>query len=126
MGMYTELVCAFDLREDVPQNVIDILQYMVSSEKPRNFQIPDHLLFDTTRWNIMLQCDSFYFPGETYSRIGFDKISGWWMTIRCNLKNYDREIQKFIDWIQPYMNTHGFIGYMRYETEEGPTLLFNN
>ena len=113
MGMYTELVCAFNLRKDVPQNVIDILQYMTMTRSGENlnFQLPDHPLFSTARWSTMLCCDSFYFPGESHSQLEYDSIIGWWMTIRCNLKNYDNEIQKFIDWVRPYMDTNGFIGY---------------
>lgn len=38
------------------------------------------------------------------------------------LKNYDSEIEEFLDWLEPYIGTEGFIGYMRYEEWEDPTL----
>lgn len=64
MGMYTEIVLGAALKRDTPKEVIDILNYMIDSEledpKPT---LPVHPLFDTERWEIMLQCDSAYFGG---------------------------------------------------------------
>ena len=128
MGMYTELVCAFELEKSVPINVIEILRYMTdTNDKYEDPPLPDHPLFQTTRWRFMLTSDSYYFPGITYSLLEYDDIAGRWsLTVKCNLKNYDDEIQKFIDWIQPYMYTDGFFGYMRYEEASEPTCLYHN
>ena len=31
-----------------------------------------------------------------------------------------------LDWLEPYIVTEGFIGYMRYEEWEDPTLIYND
>ena len=35
MGMYTELVFASEIKRDTPKNVLDILEYMLDSDKER-------------------------------------------------------------------------------------------
>lgn len=72
-------------------------------------------------------CDSYYFDGSTNSEMVFDDISKTWkINIRANLKNYDSEIEEFLDWLEPYIGTEDFIGYMRYEEWEDPTLIYND
>jgi len=130
--MYTELVCAFELKRDTPESVITILTYMCEGKgkELREFMtLPNHELFKTARWEYMLNSDSYYFDGRTNSIIRYDDISrSYFVTIRCNLKNYDSEIQKFIDWIKPYIYGAGrrdkFIGYYRCEENRDPTLIY--
>ncbi|MCY7679903.1 hypothetical protein MH122_13955 [Bacillus pumilus] len=129
MGMYTELVCAFQLIEETPRSIIDILEFMTGQREVQPNDLPDHDLFSNeTRWKWMLQSDSFYFDGKTYSKIENDMIVGTcYVSIRCNLKDYDDEIAKFIDWVSPYIqkdHDRYFIGYERYEEDREPTLIF--
>lgn len=70
-------------------------------------------------------CDSYYFDGSTNSKMIFDTISKTWkVNIRANLMNYDSEIKHFLDWLAPYIETNGFIGYTKYEEFEDPTLIY--
>lgn len=130
MGMYTELNLGVRFHKNTPQNVIDILKYMLA-ESPVRFeylrpQLPEHPLFKTDRWMIMLDCGSYYFDGKPDSSLNYDKITEcYFLNVRCNLKNYDREIEHFLDFIQPYLYTNGFIGYTRYEEDDDPTLIYN-
>lgn len=128
MGMYTELNLGVRFRKDTPQNIIDILKYMLS-EFPMEYnkpQLPDHPLFKTDRWTFMLNSESYYFDGHTDSSIQYDDIcDSYFLNVRCNLKNYKREIEHFLNFIQPYLYTDGFLGYMRYEEEDDPTLIYN-
>ena len=48
----------------------------------------------------------------------------YFLNVRCNLKNYYSEIELFLDWLCPYMETEGFIGYMRYEECDDPVLIY--
>ena len=41
-------------------------------------------------------------------------------------KTNDLEIEEFLDWLEPYIGTDGFIGYIRYEEWENPTLIYND
>ena len=127
MGMYTELNIGVNLAPDTPENVIAILKYMTGDETQLNFTTPNHPLFTTEQWEIMLCCRSCYFAGVEGSFMEKDNILGQWkLSIRCSLKNYDSEIQKFMDFIQPYLDTYGFLGYMRYEEYAYPTLIYND
>ena len=129
MGMYTELHFNAELRSDVPQAVIDTLNYMLESDilcSPPS-GLPSHDLFHTDRWQVMLRMDSYYFDADTHSTLRKDNINGRrYLCIRCNVKNYCMEIEKFVDWITPYLDKlpGDFLGFKRYEETENPTLLY--
>lgn len=126
MGMYTELNIGVNLRTSTPDNIIKILDYMLGNNDDDNIELTDHSLFSTRRWRYMLRCDSYYFDGRTDSSMEYDDIiKGYQLNVRCNLKNYDDEISLFLDFIQPYLDTYGFLGYTRYEEYEYPTLIYN-
>ena len=130
MGMYTELVLGLELRYD--PDVIDILNYMLHEGPEPKINVTSHPLFQTDRWRFMLTCDSYYFDGQTDSKLfseqtyvgPFDKT--YYLNVRCNLKNYCSEIEKFLDWLAPYIETDGFVGYFRYEEFDDPTLIYND
>jgi hypothetical protein len=126
MGMYTELHFNAKLRKDTPLDVLHVLRYMLN-EKVRTPDLPSHPLFSTTRWRYMLQTNSYYFDADTHSTLRWDDISGsHYLCIRCSLKNYDNEIEKFVGWIMPYLDKHkgDFLGFSRYEETEKPTLIY--
>lgn len=129
MGMYTELVLGVEIKRD--ERVSDILKYMLGDydgDAPRCEQIrrdlPPHEFFKTERWHWMLVSDSFYFDGQTDSKL-YITDTGVYLNVRCNLKNYDNEISLFLDWLSPYIITLGFLGYERYEEFDHPTLIYN-
>lgn len=130
MGMYTELHFNSELRESIPASTLNILKYMVDGECESIMTelIPCHPLFNTERWRFMLNCDSYYFDADTHSTLRFDEVSKtFYLCIRTNLKNYDNEIEHFIDWIMPYLNKHEdgkFLGFYRYEEHNEPTLIY--
>ena len=129
MGMYTALHFNSELNVDKDSMVADILKYMVGETEEMPEMLPDHPLFKTERWGFMLRCDSYYFDEDTISTLRWDKISeSYYLCIRCNLKNYDDEIEKFINWIMPYLDvfkqTGDFLGFYRYEEDEQPTLIY--
>lgn len=126
MGMYTELDLNAELRRDTPDEVLGVLRYMVGgSAKPP--APPSHPLFETARWRSMLTCDSYYFDAWTHSRVIVDNIAhATYLNVRCNLKNYDDEIGKFLDWIDPWLEKDKgeFLGFYRYEESEEPALIY--
>lgn len=128
MGMYTEFVMAAELIDSVPNQVIDILEYMLGETRDSPKVLPDHPLFQTDRWRMMLTCDSAYFAGETYSKFNrrYSNEEPYILTIRSNFKNYNREIKLFLDWIGPYldMTYDPFIGYFRNEEDDDPVLIY--
>lgn len=125
MGMYTQLHYGAQLKKDVPDEVVELLRYMVG-ERDETPLLPDHPLFRTDRWRYMLRCDSYYFDYKTTHLLRHDDIAGqFYFNVTTNLKNYDDEIAKFVNWIAPYIDKMpgDFLGYYRYEEDETPTLL---
>ncbi len=127
MGMHTEFHFNSALKEDTPEEVINILGYMLGvASLPTD--ISHHPLFDTDRWGIILEMDSFSFDFKACSRLWFSRVSDqYFLNVRCSPKNYDQEIQHFINWITPYLyKLDGeFLGLMRYEDDDKPTLLYH-
>lgn len=126
MGMYTEFHFNSELKSNCPTQVIDILRYMLG-DKEESPALPDHPIFKTDRWRHMLRTDSYYFDADTHSTLRYDDIAeAHFLCIRCNLKNYNGEIEKFVDWIDPYLDKMAgeFLGFSRYEETETPTLLY--
>lgn len=130
MGMYTELHFNAELVRDVPPNVIDVLRLMtgVADHEPTPSPLPDHALFRTQRWSGMLLCSSYYFPLSVATSVDFDDIAKrYYLRVRCNLKDYDGEIDHFLDWIRPYVDADDeCLGYYRYEEDPHPTLIYRD
>lgn len=125
MGMYTEIHFNAELKRDTPEDVLSVLRYMVGGAVIPA-RMPDHPLFSTSRWAYMLTCDSYYFAADSRSTLRGDDIAGcFFLCVRSNLKNYEAEIEKFIDWITPYVDAGDgdFLGFLRYEETEWPTLI---
>lgn len=127
MGMYTELVLGIKIKPD--PDVLTVLNYMLG-ETDHLDERPSHELFKTNCWDIMLVCDSYYFDGQTDSKLFKDDLYPespmYYLNVRSNLKNYNSEIEKFLDWLKPYIETDGFLGYTRYEEDDHPTLIYKD
>ena len=131
MGMYTEFHFNAELVKDLPKEVENILKYMIGESDGEDISPPDlpnHKLFSTPRWQVMLMGDSYYFAADTISTLRYDNITNsHFLCIRCSFKNYDSEIELFLDWISPYieMDSGEFLGFYRYEMDEIPTLIYH-
>lgn len=71
--------------------------------------------------------DSMMFPEETISTLKYNAIADQFiLCIRCNLKNYTKEIERFVEWIDPYLDEESgsFLGFSRFETTQTPTLIY--
>lgn len=132
MGMYTELNVSMNLKLD--RNTMEVLKVMLGErEMGADIRLPDTPLFSrhSQRWNFMLTCDSFCFDHTAGSSLvnklarleGKDNMERI-LNVRCDLKNYEDEIELFLKWIYNYAETRGFVGYMRYEENNDPTLIY--
>ena len=126
MGMYTEFHFNTELKKDTPQSVIDILSFMVGDKKKEPNK-PVHEFFECARWKYLFTMDSYYFSADTYSTLRYDDISeSYFLCVRSNLKDYDNEIVKFLDFISEYIeDDEEFLGFYRYEEEKKPTLIYS-
>lgn len=127
MGMYTAFHFASELKKDTPKEVIEILKFMDRQKEECPKQLPEHNFFKCNRWGYLFTMSSYYFDAKTSHFFEFDVITdSYFLTVTSNLKNYDNEIELFIDWIHPYLAKYDgdFLGYSRYEETEEPTLLY--
>lgn len=129
MGMYTEIVCGVKLRPGTPAVVIAALRFMVGDDDRPN-ELPDHPLFRKKRWQMVLNCSSYYFGfSQSYSVMHHDEFDKVWMlAARASVKNYDGEVEAFFDWIRPYVNSgsgeRNMMGYSIYESADVPTIWY--
>jgi len=130
VGMYTELVLAVELKAKTPEEVIEVLKFMINpsmaiSEEEVEVLKSYDALFRTERWQVMLRMGSYYFSGQPSSVLQWDDISNaYHLSVRFNIKNYTGEIEAFLAYLAPHIYTSGFIGYSRYEEDKDPTLIY--
>lgn len=130
MGMYTEIYVKVVLKEDVDDNVINILKYMLGIDdvELEDLTLPSHRLFEKERWHYMLRSGSYYHIPYSVKLFEYNEISNnHYLVVRSDFKNYDGEIEKFFDWITPYIEKYGdktFIGYSLYEEDDEPKLYY--
>lgn len=134
MGMYTEISFRANLIEKVPEQVTDVLKIIVygGDDLPKE-GLPGHELFRCERWKALGHHGSYYFPNAGRSEVYLPQYRWETVTVALhgNLKNYDQEIEKFFDWIDPYVaEPEGtFLGYSLYEENQykgtaGPIFYF--
>jgi len=125
--MYTELVMNVSLKDDMPEGVAKLLKAMIdgSDNIEPLAEYAEHQLFATSRWRFMLNTGSFYFVPAGASKLvehNYGRILRH-LTIRTDFKNYENEIEKFADFIGPFIDDYGhrqFAGYSRYEEADDP------
>lgn len=133
MGTYTQLHFNAELGDRLhppPTQVLAILSHMTG--RFDNPSLPEevaslHPLFQTSRWENMLVCHSYYFPvGHGGTGLEFDDVSSsWYLHVRSSFKNYNQEVQEFLRWVMPYVAAGGdeMLGY--WQTEEcDPRLIY--
>ena len=114
MGMYTQLVLNVAFKEKAPREFIDELGFMVKGEGTHDGR---------RKW--MLTGSSHYFGNIHHCSLEYDGVSHEWkLSVTCDLKNYEREIEWFLGFIAPHVTADGFAGTYRYEKEEFPSLVW--
>jgi hypothetical protein len=123
MGMYTELIFGAELKKETPQGVIDTLRYMLGDiDKPKKLEFnPELSPFCVA---------SYYFAVcNPVQKMWIDRIdSQWHISTRSNIKNYNGEIEAFLDWIKPWIlggsGNRDMYAIVIYEDEEEPTIYY--
>ena len=121
MGMYTEIYINVDLKEDTPDEVINVLKAMCNFDYQS-----EHLARFHKRWSYLFSNGSYCTPHTSTANLTYDSISKQWSLLgKGDIKNYNSEIEEFFEWIQPHIdaNEGDFIGYMRYEENQLPELI---
>jgi hypothetical protein len=126
MGMYTELIFGAELKKDTPNQVIEALKYMIgeTKEKPSDFPLPDG------RCERLFQGGSYYFAiNNSATKMWLDDIDEQWhISTRSNIKNYESEIETFLEWIKPYIDSgsggRDLYAITIYEEQDTPSLYY--
>jgi len=107
MGYYTELIFGTSFKKDVPEIIIAIVKAMIEGKAEEIKEIPNHPFFAIEGWEYVLTCSSYDFGvNEAVGRIWFDKIDkSYHVSTRSSVKDYDGEIEAFLDWIKPYLQS---------------------
>jgi len=124
--MYTELYLGIKLKTETPKEIIDFLQWCNtdrSSDAPKS----QHDFFKTDRMEVFGIMSSAYFMAKPVFSFDVDSLypdkPTYDLTTVFNLKNYDDEIDKFLNLIEPYVYYDDHMGHVRYEEDCIPTLL---
>jgi len=100
MGMYTELILGAGLKEKTPKSVIDALRFMCGDlqEEPDDFPFYGRI-------NWMFRSGSYYFAvNKGLSKMWYNEFGkNWVISARCNIKNYEQEFQRFLEWLKPHI-----------------------
>ena len=114
MGHYTKLNVKIKLKKDTPENVINLIKRIVI-DKDLGLSINttffhsndifkpefDHEFFKCERWYQLFIMNNF--DSSKQSKFYF-KNNRWILELNSEFKNYDSEIDHFIDWIKPYVS----------------------
>lgn len=115
MGMYTEVYVNVDLKEDIPQKVFSVLDNVVNYRNSEGYP---------GRWAMLFGDGSYYTPLTSVNNLTYDGIrEGWSLLGKGDIKNYKGEIEAFFEFIAPWVYDEGFIGYIRYEEDDLPTVV---
>ena len=129
MGHYTEFHFNAEIKSDVPQDVGEMLTFLTRQDGRLSFDAPptlDHPFFQTDRWRFLLVGGSAYFPIVTASSFVESEYGDHRLSIRSQIKDYDDLIDKFVDWVMPYisMPPGSFLGFSRSNGTQRPTLIY--
>lgn len=132
MGYYTQFKVSIKLRYDTPEVVISMINKIVNNcdiGLPEGTvlysagqEIPpekiDHEFFKCTRWaSLFLSVYDHEGPPNSFKKIN----NTWTLQLHSDFKNYDSEIEQFINWISPYIKVRKkkiYIGWSKGEDWE--------
>jgi len=128
MGMYTEIIFGAGLKAELPEGIVSTIKKLVAGEDLKETTL-DHPFFKSERPWLLSSGGSYYFPGTVEPKFWFDDIAKqWFLHFRTNIKNYDSEIEKFLDWIKPYIEDgvgkRNFYAIVTYEDSVEPTIYY--
>ena len=124
MGMYTELILGCSLTKDLPKECVNALNNCINSS--------DIIIDDfSKKYELMDICysESAYF-GSPPSCKFIEDSDYYQLSIRSNLKNYFQEIERFLDYLRPYVEygsgINEFYAIVTYEENSYPTIWFKD
>lgn len=122
MAPWNELVLACWLNRDMPQPVVDILNYLISQSHeanpgdPEPVAVPNHPFFREDGWQTLFRFDTAYFPGEPYAnltRTDYEYGGYYDFSTRAMVRRGHILIETFLHWLAPYVQGEAIVGFTR-------------
>lgn len=126
MGTYTELYICCEISNQAPEKVYEVLNYLFNRNK-NPVEPPEHPFFTKERWSLIGSGSSYSFCPFAVSSFKFDEITKtFYLTSRSELKNYDNEIQEFVEWLKPYIVGYvgQHIGHIKFESSDEIDIIY--
>ena len=126
--MYTELIFGATLKENTPTYITQALDSVINDRTNVNLSDEVKQFIDEYSLSKLIWCTSYYFGSHVNKpSCEFDKIANTWcISFRANCKNYQGEIEKFIEFIKPYVEygsgPTNIFAIVQYEEDDYPTL----
>ena len=126
--MYTELIFGCKLSKSTPKVCLDALNHVINGKEDDT--VSEEVQSFITKYSLdyLCWCSSYYFGVcESISKMWYDSISNSWrISIRSSIKNYNNEIERFLDYIKNYVERGSgdreIYAYVTYEKAEFPTI----
>ena len=99
MGHQTELILNATIRDDLPLEVKKIIDYLFNRSTQEPDVLPSHNFFECRGWRLIGSSYSAYHIPWSVARYSDNCIF-----TRCDFKNRDHMIEKFLDWLLPYID----------------------
>lgn len=126
MGNYTELTFGANFKKNTPKEVIDTLRYMAGDTTEK----PESLAFESVR-NPLYGGSQYFGVSKSVTKMYYDEIDECWaLSSRANIKNYDDDIERFLEWVKPYINDgsgdRDMYAIVIYAEDSEPTIYYLN
>ena len=129
--MYTEMIFGCKLSKSTPKECINALNYSINGamEDWDNLSEEDRQFHDDYDLGYLFHGSSYYFgvnlPVNRFWRDNIDNC--WHISVRSNIKNYEGQIENFLDYIADYVEQGSGYGshvyaYVQYEEDALPTI----
>ncbi|MDD9199531.1 hypothetical protein [Aliivibrio sp. S2MY1] len=120
MGLYTEILLRTTLKVELDSNTESVLNFLFNNGSEPTL-LPDHVFFGCYNWHMFGRCNDSSFKTISY-------LNNRHLFSRCDIKMVHDNIDKFIDWIEPYIDKEGedlaCIGWRWFEDDQKPELIF--
>lgn len=124
--MYQELYLNAKLKADIPDSILKVLKLMTGDMSIEGLSLTNDALFKTDNWQYMLQSESSRFDLAAKSSVDYSAVDDChFLRISCSLNNSEQQIEKFLGFINGYLDKApgSFLGFIREEDSNTPLIL---
>lgn len=123
MGMYTELIFE-GITHKLDNDDLKLFSYFFGESEYTDIDyIPNVALFKCARWDMIGHMSSYYHFPMSVRKMAKCRLKEdtYLVFLRCDFKNYDNEIEKFLTWIRPKMYQAKI--WVHYEEDQEPSYI---